>query len=162
MVRLGKPPPPVHAVLKSTLPEHFKSEEWNSSEATFYLRSPNHFSGGYDHGIMCLRGIPFEIFRMLAETVYFMSTGETDGAGDLPEESEQFGYVVEEFLHPLRQRLELIVANKVQGEPVNQKQAYAKVYRDGQIEILECIISELEERLKSAPVQTEGEKVDQL
>ena len=149
-VRLGRPPAPVHEILKSTLPSHFRSGEWDASEATFFLRSTRHFTGGYTHGIGCLRGIPFEMFRMIAEMAYFMSTGETDGAGDLPEGSEQFGYIVEELLHPLKQKLALIIQNRVEGRPQNRKQKFARLYRDGQVEILTCIIGELERYLLEA------------
>ncbi|KAF2104297.1 SET domain-containing protein [Rhizodiscina lignyota] len=157
MVRLSKPPPPVHEVLKATLPQHFQSGEWDSSEGMFFLRGPKHFTGGYSHGIECLRGVPFEMFRMLAEMMYFMSTSESDGAGDLPEESEQFGYVVEEILHFLKQKLSLILINDPKGLPVNRKQEFAKIYRDGQVEILKCIVGELDGYLKTVAV-AEGEE----
>lgn len=150
MVRLGKPPDPVLKVLNSTLPSHFTSP-WEASQGTFYLRGPNHYSGGYDHSMPALRGVPIEMFHMITEMAYFMSTGDEEGAGEIPIDSEQYGIVLEEFLFPLKQKLAMIQNPKLEigGEPKNTKQTFAKHYRDGQVEILTNVIEELEQYLQS-------------
>lgn len=148
MVRLGKPPDPVLKVLNATLPTHF-TLPWEASQGTFYLRGPKHYSGGYDHGMPGLRGIPVEMFHMITEMAYLMSTGDEEGAGEITVGSEQYGIVLEEFLFPLRQKLAMIQKpmEEVEGEPRNSKQVFAKRYRDGQVEILATVIKELEEYL---------------
>lgn len=135
-------------------------------QCSFILRGPNHFAGGYDHGIQCLRGVPIEMFRMIAELSYFFSThgigdgeedsysastGDTEGMGEIIVGSEQFNGVVKELLMNFKPRLAIIEQAMAEvrkhGGPVNEKERVAKIYTDGQVEIWRCVISELQEYL---------------
>jgi hypothetical protein len=150
MVRLGRPPDPVLQVLRSTLPLAF-AEPWDPHQCTFHLRGPEHFTGGYDHGIKPLRGVPIEMFHVITEMAYFMSTNDPTGAGDVPVGSEQFSMVLEEFIFPLRQKLQMIAGPQaaIDREPRTAKERFARIYRDGQLAILQSIIGEMEAYLQT-------------
>ncbi|KAF1991816.1 SET domain-containing protein [Aulographum hederae CBS 113979] len=151
-VRLGRPPGPLHGILKELHPKHFKSETWDPLEGTFYLRGSNHYAGGYSsQQLPCLRGIPPEMFSMIEQMIIFMS------GDDAPEGGELIYAAVEEFLPPLRMKLEAITRwdEQLPQEPRNKKQRYAKMYRDGQVAILTEVIRELEAFLATVESQLE-------
>lgn len=149
---LPEPPAQVHKNLRKVLPDHFKSEIWDSDEATFLLRGKAHVAGPYDHGIECLRGVPIAMFRMMAETIFLMSTGQSDGAEEALEDEDFFTMVIEQFLDPIRNKRDAI--RPLGEEPETSKQAFAKIYRSGQARILDDIIADLSDFLASGTTDT--------
>jgi len=147
-IRMGRPPDPVHRKLKIKYPTHFVSSEWNPSEATFYLRGRKHYSGGYESDIPCFRGIPTTMVGVITELVRFIyeQQADTDEPLDLVELTAA---TIEQLLVPLHVKRDAIVANEPPGEPQNRRQEYAKIYRDGQREVLTDIIDELDAYLES-------------
>jgi hypothetical protein len=144
-VLLAAPPPPLHRALKRAYPAHFTSADWTDAEAGFFIRGSAHFSGGYPNpwpALACLRGIP----PMLVRTIRTM-VGETfELEGD--DEAEREGMLWYATLDTLASRMKQKSENIRQFDrtlttPRNKKQEYAKIYRDGQLKILEEVWEEL-------------------
>jgi len=148
-IRLGRPPEPVHEAMKQLHPEHFKSEDWDPTEGTFYLRGSGHYTGGYDSQLPCLRGVPPEMFSMVLNTVALMRDApDVDAEEDAEEEADEglIMQAIEGFLQPLRAKLSGITKwnGALLDKSQDARQEHAKTYRDGQISILTEIVQELE------------------
>jgi hypothetical protein len=147
-LRIGKPPGPVFSLLREQYPQRFNSAKWTDDAAMFFLRGSGHYTGGYAHKEeeAHLRGIPPELLGTLRAIL----------AHSYKQQGEE---LKEEHLDPaaVDAIVERLVA-KYQGirqhderlpeEPQNEKQRAAKIYRDGQLEILVEIIGELQEYLE--------------
>lgn len=137
-IGLGKPPEEVHAALRQAFPLQFSSPEWTAEQSAFFLRGSRHYSGGFQHEISCLRGIPPELFHTICAILSYSN-------GDMDDE-ELVDATVGAILDRLRVKRTAIVRwdDELPDVPQNIRQMYAKIYRDGQIEILTEIIGELE------------------
>ena len=138
-VRLGQPPKEVFAALREVFPVQFSSLEWTAESSTFYLRGSKHYSGGFQHDLSCLRGIQPELFHTICAILSY-SNGEMN-------DDDIVDAAVSAILDRLRDKHTAILKwnSVLPVEPQNMRQAYAKIYRDGQITILEEIIGELEQ-----------------
>jgi hypothetical protein len=151
-MRLGRPPLQVHTALRKKYPARFTTPEWDPEAATFFLRGSKHYSGGYPppmHSVklQCLRGLPPDFFGTIHTILTYAFQNQHEGE-EISEEE-----LVEATLYAILERLvekrngivkwdDLLVDG-----PKNSKQKFAKVYRDGQLEILEEIIGELKGHL---------------
>jgi hypothetical protein len=138
-VRIGQPPNEVFTALREAFPIQFSSLEWTAESSTFYLRGSKHYSGGFQHDSSCLRGIQPELFHSICAILSY-SNDETS-EGDIADAA------IGAILDRLRDKRAVILKwnSVLPVEPQNMRQAYAKIYRDGQITILEEIIRELEQ-----------------
>jgi len=160
-IRLGRPPEPVHEAMKTLHPNHFRSEDWDPAEGTFYLRGSVHYTGGYDSQLPCLRGVPPEMFSMVLNTVALMRESPDEDGSEGAEEEADEGLImqaIEGFLQPLRAKLSGITNwdSTLLDRPRNAHQEHAKVYRDGQVSILTEVIQELEGFLERSQPSTDG------
>jgi hypothetical protein len=141
-IRLGRPPDEVLEVLRERFPLQFKNEngdgEWTPDSARFFLRGSGHYSKGYEQEVESLRGIPPELFGAVSGMISYTRD-------DLDEEG-----VVDATMQALLDRVKAMRSaitqwdDRLPSEPQNQKQKFAKMYRDGQVRIADEIIRELE------------------
>jgi hypothetical protein len=159
-IRLGRPPPAVHAALRTKLTARFTSTEWNPDEATFYLRGRGHYTGGYtseythlddeDSALAiaaCLRGLPIDFYRTVHTIMQCAFGAQAAAEGTQAIEDEELrDATLGVILERLVQKRDGIAAwdGELPVKPANARQAYAKIYRDGQVGILEEVIGELE------------------
>ena len=138
-IRIGQPPAEVFTALREAFPVQFSSSEWTVESSTFYLRGSKHYSGGFQHDLSCLRGIQPELFHTICAILSYSNCDMNDD--DIADAA------VSAILDRLRDKLTAILKwnSVLPAEPQNMRQAYAKIYRDGQITILEEIIGELEQ-----------------
>jgi len=137
-VRLGKPPEEVYAALRETFPSQFSSPEWTADSSTFFLRGSHHYSGGYPHEMPCLRGIQPELFHAVCAILSYTDSELNDEA--------LVDATISAILDRLRDKRSAISRwdEDLPPTPQNMRQAYAKHYRDGQLKILNEVITELE------------------
>ena len=138
-VRIGQPPKEVFAALREAFPVQFSSLEWTAESSTFYLRGSKHYSGGFQHDSSYLRGTQPELFHTICAVLSY-SNGEMN-------DDDVADAAIGAILARLKDnRAAILKWNTVlPAEPQNKRQTYAKIYRDGQITILEEIIGELEQ-----------------
>ena len=138
-LRLGKPPDEVHEALQRRFPVQFATPEWTQESATFFLRGSSHYSKGYDNEMANLRGVPPELLGAISGIISYTQ----DDMG----EDEIFDATVLALLDRMRALRDAIVQwdDKLPATPQNAKQRFAKIYRDGQIAIVDEIIRELDE-----------------
>ncbi|KAF2401001.1 hypothetical protein EJ06DRAFT_416126 [Trichodelitschia bisporula] len=146
-ISLSEPPSQVYEVLKQSFPASFTTPEWNRNEGTFFLRGRGHYTGGYTHDLPCLRGLPPEFFVAILELVrlsFSKRTGE-----EPPSDQELVCSSIDSVRFRLHQNRNDIAAwiPTLPDGPQNIRQVYSKIYRDGQLRILEEIIEELSEYL---------------
>ncbi|KAJ9635134.1 hypothetical protein H2199_008620 [Coniosporium tulheliwenetii] len=148
-IRLSKPPPPVHTVLRSLYPSHFLSADWTTSESTFYLRGHSHYSGGYEHAILGAGGIPFPMLMVFILIVAHTRGQPLETAACSPTARQVIG-AIRHLLVPLRIKLDTVArSSKNLAEPKNIRQRYASMYRNGQLVILTDVVNQLESKLES-------------
>jgi hypothetical protein len=156
-VLLAVPPPALHRALRLAHPAHFVAARWTDAEAGFFIRGRAHFAGGYANpwpALPCLRGVP----PMLVRTIRTMvgESFELEG-GDRDEREGMLWYATLDTLAArMKQKSDDI--RQFDGTlttPRNKKQEYAKIYRDGQLKILEEVWEELNSVLEDLDV---GEK----
>jgi hypothetical protein len=152
-IRLGRPPQPVHATLRTKFPTRFTTTEWDPEAATFFLRGSKHYSGGYPppmHSIKlkCLRGLPPDFYGTIHTILTYAF--QTQHEGEEISEEELVEATLYAILERLVEKREGIVKwdEMLVDGPKNVKQKFAKIYRDGQVGILEEIIGELKEHLE--------------
>lgn len=143
LLRIAKPPPEVHAVLKSKLPRHFKSDAWTAEESGFYIRGHGHYSGPYPTGLPALRGIPLDLalsMQALISHFYDFRQNSED-----PKE-ELWHATIDAILDRLQQKSSAIITHDIflPDQPANNRQKQAKLYRDGQLLILSEVIGDLQ------------------
>jgi hypothetical protein len=153
-VLLAAPPPALHRALQRAHPEHFVAPAWTDAEAGFHIRGSAHFAGGYDNpwpALPCLRHVP----PMLVRTIRTMvgETFEVEGGG--PRERDAMLWfatldTIAERMQTKRQHIRQF--DGMLKEPTNRKQEYAKIYRDGQLRILEEVLDALTAVI--APIET--------
>ncbi|TID14751.1 SET domain-containing protein [Venturia nashicola] len=148
-IRIGKPPESVHEALRAQFPTRFSSLDWSPDEATFFLRGSNHYTGGYDECVMpCLRGLPPEMYAAIRAILTFSYKAYIEGGemteADLDEASLQ---AIHDRLSEKRNAI-IMWNSQLPHQPQNQKQAQAKIYREGQLSILEEILKELDTKLE--------------
>jgi hypothetical protein len=156
VLRLAKPPPPIHAALRHQLPATFTSADWSTDESGFYLRGSAHYAGGYVNpllsnsggsstGASALRGIPPALLSALHIMVSFaFESGQTS---DRARQAERWWATFDALLARLEHKRDAIVVwdEHLPAEgPRNRCQAFAKIYRDGQLAILNEVIAELD------------------
>jgi hypothetical protein len=152
-IRLGRPPLPVAEQLRLKYPTRFSTSEWDPEAATFFLRGSQHYSGGYPpmmHQVKlrCLRGLPPDFYgtihTILSYAIQIQHPGE-----DISEE-ELVEATLDAILERLVEKRNGIVKwdSELPSEPQNIKQKFAKTYRDGQLDILEEIVGELQGQLE--------------
>lgn len=144
-LRIGRPPEPVHALLRKKYPSHFPTPDWTDQAATFYLRGSNHYSGGYLHSEPHLRGVPPELLGTILAILDFTYKQQGEDFRDEWLDPAAVDAIVERLVakyQGIRQWDE-----KLPAQPKNGKQHFAKMYRDGQLGILEEVIGELREYL---------------
>jgi hypothetical protein len=137
-IGLARPPDEVHAALRQAFPLQFSSPEWTAEQSTFFLRGSRHYTGGYQHEIPCLRGIPPELFHAICAILSYLNSDMDD--------EQLVDATVSAIVDRLREKRTAIVRwdTELPKVPENMRQTYAKIYRDGQLEILTEIIGELE------------------
>jgi hypothetical protein len=160
LLRLARPPPEIHAALKAKLPYHFKSNAWIAEESGFYIRGSKHYSGGYDDnfGLSCLRGMPPELVIAIQTFVSFSFDAD---ASDENAHLELWYGTLDALLHRLQQKRDAITQwnSKLPASPQNNRQRFAKIYRDSQLGILTEVITELEEFL--APLENDEKTLEE-
>jgi hypothetical protein len=152
-LRLGYPGPVAHAELKKVLPEHYKSDSWSAEESLFYIRGSNHYASPYqnDWGLTAIRGVPLVFILTLQIIVSFTWKPSDPKTGTIQSQfAEMFGDILVSILVQLLDKQTGIIeqAEKLSMSPQNQRQAHAKTYRDGQLQILQEVIDELTELLE--------------
>jgi hypothetical protein len=148
-IRIGRPPEPVHAALRVQFPTRFSTPDWSPDEATFFLRGSNHYTGGYeDCSMPCLRGLPPEMYAAIRAILAFAYAAHIE-QGEMTEDDLDEASI--QAIHDrLSDKRNSIVQwnSQLPPQPQNQRQAQAKIYRDGQLRILDEILSELDIRLE--------------
>jgi hypothetical protein len=146
-VLLSCPPRQLHLALKRAHPEHFVAPGWTDAEAAFFIRGSGHFSGGYDNpwpALPCLRFIP----PMLVRTIRTMTSETFELEGDNAKEKDAMLWfaTLDTVADRMKSKSEHIRRfDKKLKKPKNKKQEYAKIYRDGQLKILEEVWDALNE-----------------
>lgn len=146
VVRLGRPPPQIHSILKTSLPQRFKSAEWDPTEAGFFIRGSKHHTGGYpdSFGLSCLRGIPSD----LVISIQIMVSTAFESSYEHPEHkrAELWWATLDQLNERFQQKLMSITQwdDQIPASPQNKCQQAAKIYRDGQIAILTEVMEELD------------------
>jgi hypothetical protein len=147
-VRIGKPPDPVHLLLREKYPERFKTSEWTDEDAMFFIRGCNHYSGGYERheSEAHLRGVPHELMHTI---IAILEHSYTQQGEELRPDVLNL-YATDAILERLITKYNGIKQwdERLPEEPANDKQKFAKMYRDGQLEILVEVIGELQEYLE--------------
>jgi hypothetical protein len=148
-IRLAYPYEQTHAELKRCIPTHFKSESWSDQESVFYIRGSNHYSGGYTNSWnkKFLRGLPQEFvlaLRIIIEPSWESQQEDLDNERAI--EAELWFDIFEIVLDRLREKQRAVsdVNKDLPVSPQNERQRQAKAYRDGQLDILQEVIREIE------------------
>jgi hypothetical protein len=146
LFKLITPPPEIHEKFKRKIPEHFKSKECTIEELRFFLIGSNHYKGSYGVplGLSCLRGIPQALVlatQILIAHTMGMEETEEDGTPNL----ELWYATLDTILHKIEVNREAILQfdSSLPEKPRNKREQNAKLYRDGQLRILNEIHSEL-------------------
>jgi len=149
-IRLGRPPESVHAALKNKFPARFISPGWDPEEATFFLRSSHHYSGGYRNEISCLRGLSSDMFGTIRTIISFAFQAQLEDGDEISDDELDYASI-QAILDRLLDKRQAIVQwdSHLPPQPQNIRQTHAKTYRDGQLRILNEIISELQEHLEN-------------
>ncbi|KAF2674282.1 SET domain-containing protein [Microthyrium microscopicum] len=146
VLRLAKPPGVVHLGLKSSMPSHFKSETWSVEESGFYVRGRNHYAGAYANqsGLECLRGVQPELVSALRIMVAF--SFESSYTDPKHQQAELWWATLDALSMRLQQKRDAITQwdGMLPATPQNRRQAFAKIYRDSQLRILNEVIEELD------------------
>jgi hypothetical protein len=149
-MRLAQPPPIIHEALQQTMPDHFKSKEFDPTEFIFRIRGSKHYTGGYenpmrDHGITCARGIPEEMALTLQLLASYGIMPESHDP--LRKEAELWYATFDLLLQRLQATRQQITRwdAELPSKPQNQCQQAAMIYRNGQLDILNEVIGELED-----------------
>lgn len=138
-IRLGRLPPPVVENLQRAHP----AEVTDPSDLTFDLRSKSHYSR-YPSPFPYLRDIPPLMFRAILELVLF-SRGSSSLSVDFAKPPGRLVLAgIRQLLVPLTHKRAAITSSMPATPPSNTKQQIAKIYREGQAQILSDIISELQ------------------
>ncbi|KIW02120.1 uncharacterized protein PV09_06610 [Verruconis gallopava] len=144
-MRIGRPPDSVHTLLRSRYPERFASAEWADTDAVFFLRGSDHYSGGYQHAEPLLRGLPPELIGTLGAILDHSYRQQ----GVELEQHHLEPAAVDAILERLAAKHQGIRQwdDQLPAEPQNDRQRFAKMYRDGQLAIMEEIMAELQQYL---------------
>ena len=148
-LRIGKPPNVVFASLGAQYPERFSSGEWTDEAAMFFIRGSGHYSGGYGHtgdDNTHLRGVPPELLGTIRAILDYSYKQQGEQLADEHLGPAAVDAILERLIgkyNGIRQWDE-----QLPTEPANDKQRFAKMYRDGQLEILAEVIGELQEYLE--------------
>jgi len=143
-VALAQPPPHIHQALRDQYPHHFQDKGWIAEEASFRIRGSGHYAGGYlPPALPCLRGIP----PMLVMTIQSLVAETFELDDDDPREMAAMLWyaTLDSIAFRMKQKIEAIrqFDRKLPKQPHNRKQEHAKIYRDGQLKILEEVDREL-------------------
>lgn len=144
LLTLKPPPEELQVSLRKSYAGFFTTEgQWNGDKATFKLRRMNHematATSAFDdlpepllelltHIIRFDRGLPFEPLPAISQ---YLKDIDSDGRRYLP----FIARMIVTSLAPKYQKLQAGSSN-LPEEPQNVRQAQAKIYRDGQSEIL--------------------------
>jgi len=150
LLTLKAPPRELQTELRRVHPGYFKAcGDWNSEHATFRLRQPTTSTGRQPDQIFhelpepllelllyilrYERGIPFQFYELPLEYL----TDNVNGRRYLPQ-------IAKAIVQSLAPKLANLQAVELPSQlPQNKKQYYARIYRDGQVSILQSIISAL-------------------
>ncbi len=156
-MRLAKPPEPALRILCERYPRLFGVEisknGWTDNVGAYYLRSSDHFAGGHENalGLKCLRGIPIGLFLAL-QTLVEVTMPEDAVEGESEEEVQErlWCSTLDIILQRLEHKRAMIAYfdPELPETPKNAKQKAAKIYRDGQVRILDEITREIGEVLE--------------
>jgi hypothetical protein len=151
-MRLAQPPPMIHDALRHTMPDHFKSKEFNPDEFIFRMRGSKHYTGGFEnpmrkYGIACVRGLPEEMLLTLHMLASYGIMPESQDP--LRKEGELWYATLDILLARLQDTRDQITKwdSELPPKPQNRCQEAAKIYRDGQLAILNEVIGEFEDFL---------------
>jgi hypothetical protein len=152
-MRLTKPADNVLNILCDKFPKLFADLQsgWKEDSGAFYLRGSGHYSGGHENllGLSCLRGIPAQLFIML-NTIVEVAEPDEDEEDDEEAQERMWCTTLDAILQRLEQKQAMLArfgSLLAAKSPQNAKQMAAKIYRDGQVKIVDEIISELEKFL---------------
>ena len=134
--------------------------------AFFYIRSSNHITKGYPNAVSELRPFPpglLDIFAILVANRREMTLLSHNPNIDWTSNDKiitSIGWrsvfaIMSQLLMALRRKRDAITSHNalLPREPKSQHQRYAKIYRDGQLDILRETIQGLETGLKKATSQ---------
>jgi hypothetical protein len=147
--RLSQVPPEMHCKLSESVPSHWRSETWDLQESVFYIRGSFHYTSGYSNvygipALDCLRGIPSE----LAHSVYaIISVNDKNlfSPKGIEHETKLWASTVDALLQQAEARLLAITRwnSGLPKSPLAATDSAALINRQGQVKILEEVISEL-------------------
>ena len=145
-IRLGRPPDPVIPYLEQLYKTNCTCG-WTASEANFHLRGHQYFSGGYHDQLSWLSGVPPIMFETVLAISAYARGMPFQKASEAP--PRLIIAAARQLLMALQAKRTNIVRHKVDlpSEPQNEKQILAKIYRDGQIQILDDVIGDISQRL---------------
>ncbi|KAF1813675.1 SET domain-containing protein [Eremomyces bilateralis CBS 781.70] len=145
-VQLGGIRPGVHELLRASLPERFPGPTLTPESVRFSLIGSSHAVKGYkDSPLPCLRGVPPDLFAIMEAEVRYgrMQAGEGEEGVRMDALVGLFG-MVERKLEGIRRW-----DGGVEGER-EERGRYARIYREGQVRILEEVMGEIEAYLDAA------------
>lgn len=148
-LRIGKPPHQVIDVLREQFPERFSSPKWTDDAAMFFLRGSDHYTSGYAHQgeeTAHLRGMPPELLGTIRAILDFSYKEQGEAIAEEHLEPAAVDAIVERLISKYQGIRQW--DDRLPAEPSNDKQRFAKIYRDGQLIILQEIIAELQEYLE--------------
>lgn len=159
-----KPPPaPVQNRLRTTHPELFDLNGWNSSAGTFYLPGPRYIAQGYDHRIFSFwNTLPPTLIELLFHMV-MRERGKDVALVNLEQylssnkACPDIFAISRHFLEQVQPMLARIMHLRscLPLKPKNRLQTNAQMYRDGQIRILENVVRELRKFIQSIQPATD-------
>lgn len=137
-IKLGRLMPQVRENLRAT---HVLGSKTDSEpfDVSLYLRSADHYSGGYSNFASCLRGIPPLMVRASFETCLAVRRKDPDDFDFTNPSGRLVVATMRQLLIPLRKKLDYILETNPIFGPKNTKQKHAKVYRDSQLAILRSV-----------------------
>lgn len=151
VLQAGAPPPVIYQKLRALNPDHFKSENWTTTEGTFRIRHQGHFGGKYDAPAACWQWIPPALFHLMLQLISINKS--YSGTTNTSQSVEYPGRVVLaatcSVLKPLRIKYRSIIKaiEQCPSVPQNGRQRYAKIYRDKQAAILAQSVIHMEQVL---------------
>ena len=145
-IRLGPVQTKVHHRLRECVSSHWKSETWDPRESVFYLQVASHNTSSHSTGhaalnLNYLRGLPPE----LARSVYIIMLESSEATGEVGSEKQIWEATICVLLYQMEQRLMEITKwdGKLPRAPVTPRARAALIYRTGQVNIMEEVISDL-------------------
>ncbi|KAF2493363.1 SET domain-containing protein [Lophium mytilinum] len=144
-VRLGGLIPPIKQIIRENHILDPKDMTEDDFGRDLYLRAPDCKLGRYDNHHSWLGGIPPLLFKV-ALGIYLYTTSRPENLRYDRLDAKPGRHIigaVRQLLQVLEVRRQKIAGGAPTSEPANTRQHYARIYRNGQLSVVNCNIAEL-------------------